>query len=126
MSPTIASCYCGATRIELPTPPEHATQCTCSWCTKSGGLWAYYGLDEVRILSAEHLGRYAPNGINEHFFCQKCGCTTHGTAPNWTEESITTHEMPKDRKFAINVKILDDYALMVALPVEVIDGRNLW
>jgi len=125
-SPTLASCYCGGTVIELPAPPAAATQCTCSWCTKSGGLWAYYTPEAVRIVRAEHLGRYAPNGFNEHYFCTNCGCTTHGVSPNWTEASLTTHEIPTDKKFAINVKILDDYGLMKALPVEEIDGRNLW
>ena len=123
---TIATCYCGGTRIELPEAPTEATQCTCTWCTKSGGLWAYYDSEAPRILKAEHLGHYAPNGINEHFFCTKCGCTTHGTAPAWSMESLTTGEFPTARKFAINVKILDDYALMKSLPVEEIDGRNLW
>lgn len=123
---TIASCYCGGTVIELPAPPTEATQCTCSWCTKSGGLWAYYDPEAIRIVKAEHLGHYAPNTVNEHFFCTNCGCTTHGIAPNWTMESLTTFEMPKDKKLAINVKILDDYDLMKSLPVQVIDGRNLW
>ena len=124
--PTIASCYCGSIQIELPTPPTHATQCTCSWCTKSGGLWAYYAPDEVKIVKADNLGHYAPNVLNEHFFCTHCGCTTHGIAPNWTMESLTTHEIPKDKKFAINLKILDDYELMKSLPVETMDGRNMW
>lgn len=34
--------------------------------------------------------------------------------------------MPTKRKFAVNVKLLDDYPLYRALPVEEIDGRNLW
>lgn len=120
---TIASCYCGATQIELPTPPTHATQCTCSWCTKSGGLWAYYAPEAPRIVKAEHLGLYAPNGFNEHFFCSNCGCTTHGTAPDW---QLGDTSVPEKKKFAINVRILDDYALMKSLPIEVIDGRNMW
>ena len=34
--------------------------------------------------------------------------------------------MPERKKVAINVKILDDYELLQSLPVNVIDGRNLW
>ena len=123
---TIATCYCGATRIELPHPPTEATQCTCSWCTKSGGLWAYYDVEEVKIVRTDHLGHYAPNVINEHFFCTNCGCTTHSITPAWTQDSLTTFEMPTAKKMSINVKILDDYELLQSLPVQVIDGRNLW
>lgn len=123
---TLATCHCGATRIELPHPPTEATQCTCSWCTKSGGLWAYYRPEEVRIVRADHPGRYAPNGFNEHFFCSNCGCTTHGISPDYTMESLNSDQIPTGRKFAINLKILDDYELMTSLPVSVIDGRNLW
>ncbi|MBK8082426.1 MAG: aldehyde-activating protein [Devosia sp.] len=81
--PTLASCHCGGTVIALPGPPTHATQCTCTYCTKTGGLWSYYPPDAVRIVKAEHLGLYAPNTHNEHYFCTRCGITTHGVSPDW-------------------------------------------
>jgi len=123
---TTASCYCGAIRIDLPTPPTEATSCTCSWCTKAGGLWAYYPPEAVRVTGGAHLGHYAPNGFNEHYFCTRCGCTTHGVSPAWTLESAETHEIPTEKKFAVNVRILDDYELLKSLPVTEVDGRNLW
>lgn len=123
---TTATCYCGSVQLELPEAPTHATQCTCSWCTKSGGLWAYYAPEAVRIVKAEHLARFAPNPLHEHFFCANCGCTTHGVSPEYTMESLTSNEIPEKRKLAINLKILDDYELVQSLPIQVIDGRNLW
>ena len=123
MTTITATCHCGGTKIELPTPPVHATQCTCTYCTKSGGIWAYYAPEAAKIVSATHLGRYAPNGFNEHFFCTNCGCTTHGISPDWSLEDTG---VPERKKFAINVKLLDDFELYRSLPVEEIDGRNLW
>lgn len=121
---TIASCHCGGTRIELPEAPQHATQCTCTYCTKSGGLWAYYDIDGPRILSDTYGANYSPTTpLHEHHFCTRCGCTTYGTSPAYTLEST---EPPKERKFSINVKLLDDYALLRSIPVNEIDGRNLW
>jgi hypothetical protein len=117
------SCHCGGTRIELPEAPTAATLCTCSYCTKSGGLWAYYAPEAPRIVSATHSTLYAPSEINEHYFCSKCGCTTHGISPDW---SLADTEIPEKKKFSINVKLLDDYALYRTLPVTEIDGRNLW
>ncbi|HEY9013022.1 MAG TPA: GFA family protein, partial [Devosia sp.] len=80
MTTTIASCHCGGTRIELPEAPVHATQCTCTYCTKSGGIWAYYDVGGPRILSDTHGAIYSPTTpLHEHHFCARCGCTTYGT-----------------------------------------------
>ena len=122
MTTVTATCHCGSTRIEVPAP-THATQCTCTYCTKSGGLWAYYELDVPRIVSDAHGAIYsASNNINQHHFCAKCGCATYGTSPDWKLGDTT---IPEKRKFAINVKLLDDFDLK-ALTVTEIDGRNLW
>ena len=120
----IASCHCGGTLIELPTPPTAATQCTCTYCTKSGGLWAYYEVDGPRIVKEEHGAIYSPTTpLHEHHFCTRCGCTTYGTSPDYSLEDT---EIPEKRKFAVNVKLLDDYPLYRSLPLSEIDGRNLW
>ena len=121
--PTLASCHCGSTVIALPEPPTHATQCTCTYCTRTGGLWSYYPPDAVRIVKAEHLGLYAPNTHNEHYFCTRCGITTHGVSPDW---ELGGEGIPENRKFAVNARLLDDYALFTALAITPIDGRTLW
>ena len=47
----IASCHCGATRIELPHAPVHAKECNCSYCGRTGAVWGYYGPGEMRFLA---------------------------------------------------------------------------
>ena len=122
--PQIASCHCGGTSIELPEGPTEATQCTCTYCTKSGGLWAYYEPNAPRIISDAHGAVYSPTTpLHEHHFCARCGCTTYGISPAYTLEDT---EIPEKKKVAVNVKLLDDYALFRSLPVTEIDGRNLW
>jgi hypothetical protein len=119
-----ASCHCGGTVIELAHAPTGATQCTCTWCTKSGGIWAYYEVGEVRVLKDEHGRVYSPTTpLHEHHFCARCGCTTYGTSPDYSLEDTT---IPEKRKAGVNVKLLDDFALYRSLPVGEIDGRNLW
>jgi hypothetical protein len=120
----IASCHCGGTEIALPEAPVHLTQCTCTYCTKSGGLWAYYEVTGLRILREEHGRVYSPTSpLHEHHFCARCGCTTYGISPDYSLEDT---EVPEKKKFAVNARLLDDYALFRSLPVEEIDGRNLW
>jgi len=120
----IASCHCGGTRIELPTPPTHATQCTCTYCLKSGGIWAYYEIDAPKVVSDTHGSIYSPTTpLHKHHFCANCGCTTYGTSPDYSLEDT---EIPERQKFAINVKLLDDYELYRSLEVIELDGRNLW
>lgn len=124
MSTISISCHCGGTRLELPRAPEGATQCTCSYCTKTGGLWAYYEPDEVRVVSETYGSVYSPTTpLHEHHLCTRCGCTVYGITPAYSLEDT---EIPEKKTLGVNVKLLDDYALFTALPVETIDGRNLW
>lgn len=119
-----ASCHCGGTRVELPEAPAGATRCTCTYCTKSGGLWAYYEVDAPRILSDTHGAVYSPTTpLHAHHFCTRCGCATYGTSPDY---ALGDTGVPEKQKFGINVQLLDDYGLYRSLPVEEIDGRNLW
>ena len=118
------SCHCGGTRLAVSRAPTHATQCTCSYCTKTGGLWAYYAPEEIEVLSATHDAIYSPTTpLHEHHMCTKCGCTTYGISPDYSLEDT---EVPENKKAAINTRLLDDYALFTALTVDTIDGRNLW
>lgn len=119
----IATCHYGGTRIELPEAPTHATACTCTFCTKSGGLWSYYPPEAPRILSDTYGAMYsASDGINRHHFCANCGCATYGVSPDW---SLGDTEIPEKQKFALNARLLDDFDLK-SLVVEEIDERNLW
>ena len=70
-------CYCGATEFEIEAAPESVTSCTCSFCSRTGALWAYYTPAEVRFTRLEHDTLFAPN-LNRHHFCSVCGMTTFG------------------------------------------------
>jgi len=36
------SCHCGAVQLEIPSAPDHLTNCNCSICWRYGALWAYF------------------------------------------------------------------------------------
>ena len=121
----IATCHCGSTKLEVPHAPTGATACTCTFCSKTGGLWGYYQPEELTIISEEHGGIYNPKGFNEHHFCAKCGCTTYGITPDWSEADIGANTMPSGKKIGLNIRLFDDFDV-ASVPVQTIDGRNLW
>lgn len=123
--PHFASCHCGAVRIEVPHLPEEVTSCNCTYCARTGGLWAYYRVDEVTELETTAKATYAPNILNEHHFCTRCGMTTHGSSPQWSLEDAENQTVPSRRIASINVRMLEDFDF-ATLPVTTIDGRTLW
>lgn len=129
-----ATCHCGGTRIELPRLPERRLECNCTYCTKAGAIWGYFGPGEMKIVKDEHSRIYTKSGLNNHHFCGHCGMQTWGDSPDWSE--IYNHDgtpkaghaagdMPTRRSYGINLKLLDDYDLST-LTVEKVDGRNNW
>ncbi len=119
-----ASCHCGATRFEVTAVPASATVCTCSFCTKRGALWAYYPLAEFRLLTdRSHVATYnRRNPMNLHHHCDICGCGTFSETPDWSKD---WQNDPAARRISVNLRLFDDFDV-AALPVEVIDGKNLW
>jgi hypothetical protein len=116
-----ATCHCGATEIEVNAPPASVTRCTCTFCSKRGVLWAYYPPDAVKIVNAREPVRYSRSGFNSHFHCGACGCSLYSDSPEW----IDFKPHPTRRKFGINGRLFDDFDLD-AVPVRVVDGKNLW
>ncbi len=115
-----ASCHCGATKFETSVVPKALTRCTCSFCSKRGALWFYATPDQFRLLTPIENGTlYSPtNPDNRHYFCPACGCATFSETPDWSEPS-------ECRRIAISAHLIDDFDIH-GLPVEVLDGRNLW
>ena len=71
--PLIASCHCGATKIQAPVPTS-ATECNCTYCARTGAVWAYYKPGEMQMLSQEGEATYsASEAGNLHHFCGRCG-----------------------------------------------------
>lgn len=117
------SCHCGSTKFEIAAAPTSVTRCTCSICSKRGALWAYYTPDQFRLTTPrDTIATYLwQTRTVKHHFCPTCGCTTFGESPDWS----TGKPDFDNPRIAVNARILDDFDLD-AVPVEVIDGKNLW
>jgi hypothetical protein len=118
----LASCHGGALKFEVSEAPATVTVCTCTFCTKRGTLWAYYTPDQVKLsVTPEADAVYSRNGMNKHHHCNVCGCGTFSQVPTWTH-----YEPDFDNpRISVNVRLFDDFDI-ASLPVEIIDGRNLW
>ena len=118
------SCHCGKTKFEVTEAPETVTKCTCSYCSKRGALWAYYWPAQFKLVSPqeENLATYQWNSrtVKAHF-CDVCGCVTFGVSPDWSK-GVPDFDNPKISVFA---RLFDDFDLD-AVPVELVDGKNLW
>ena len=117
------SCHCGRTKFEVTGAPETVTRCLCSCCAKHGALWAYYKVGQFKLLTpCEDAATYTwRTKTVKHHFCATCGCTTFSETPDWsTGEPDTANPM-----IAVNAHVLDDFDLD-AVPVTVLDGKNLW
>lgn len=117
------SCHCGATKFEVTEAPASVTRCTCSFCSKRGALWAYYAPAQFRLeTSDENMATYRWRTKSvAHNFCPTCGCTTFSVSPDWSKGE-PDFDNPR---IGVNAHIFDDFDLD-AVPVTVIDGKNLW
>ncbi len=109
------SCHCGAVKFEVDVDLTQLTRCTCSICTKKGGLFCYVPPDRFRQLHGEgDMTFYRFNtGEAEHRFCKHCGIHTLG------------HPRSAPEFFLVNVRCLDDFDLDTAVyDIKVFDGRN--
>lgn len=121
--PYKGSCHCRATVFVVEERPDTATYCTCSICAKRGALWAYYAPRSVRLdIAAGSDTIYRWNtGTVEHHFCSICGCTTYTRSPDFSGGAADFG----NPRIAINVRLLDDVD-PGNIPIERIDGKNLW
>ena len=130
----IATCHCGATKIELPHPPTQAKECNCTYCARTGAVWGYYQVGDMKFLSQRDEKVYsASDGMNLHHFCGTCGMQTWGDSPDWasmynsdgTSKNGDPNAFPTERSYAINLRLIDDLDWS-AVAVQKIDGRNSW
>ncbi len=117
------SCHCGGTRFEVVAGPDSVTRCTCSICSKRGALHAYYKAAEFRLTtSPENVATYQwGTKTGKIHFCPVCGCGTYSESPDWSTGS-QNFDIPI---VSVNARLFDDFDLD-AVPVKVIDGKNLW
>ena len=116
--PVKGSCHCRATAFEVSVAPENVTQCTCSFCSKRGALWAYYTPSQFNLTTPEanvSTYRWGSKTIKHH-----C-CGTFTETPDWSSGE-PDFDNPK---ISVNARLFDDFDLD-AVEVVVIDGKNLW
>ena len=121
--PLKGSCHCGATKFEVDGPPTSVTACTCSYCSKVGALWAYYPPEQFRLLTPPNVrALYKWGGkIIDHYFCATCGVSTYGLSPEWVDMKPD----PVKKKVGVNARLFDEFDL-TGVPIQTIDGKNLW
>lgn len=130
----IASCHCGATRVQAAQMPTAAKECNCSFCARTGAVWAYFKPDELQFLSQAEERTYSARGMNMHHFCGRCGMHTWGDSPDWgsaynadgsPKQGTQPGAMPTQRIYAVNLRLVDDIDWS-KIAIEKMDGRNNW
>ena len=86
-------------------------------------VWAYYTPAQFRLTSPpENVATYLWGSRTvKHHFCASCGCGTYSKSPDWS----TGKPDFDNPKVGVNARLFDDFDLD-AVPVTVIDGKNLW
>lgn len=117
------SCHCKATQFEVSEAPASVTHCTCSFCSKRGALHAYYRPNQFKLTTArDRVSTYQWRSYNcQHHHCAICGCATYTETPDFSS-GVADFDNPK---ISVNARLLDDFDL-AAVPVKIIDGKNLW
>lgn len=117
------SCHCKATQFEVTAPPDSVTQCTCSFCAERGALHAYYPTSQFKLTTArDRVSTYQWRSFTiHHHHCAICGCATYTKTPDFSSRPPDFNNM----KVSVNARLFDDFDL-AAVPVRVVDGKNLW
>ena len=115
-----ASRHCGVVRLEMQRKPRKLTQCNCSLCRRYGALWAYFQRKRVRVLvNRSQLDVYSWHDKRFEFFrCASCGCVTHYQR---TDKRADGSDMG-----AVNLRNIDDPAIVAHLPIRLLDGASSW
>jgi hypothetical protein len=121
--PIKGSCHCKATQFEVSEPPQSVTQCTCSFCAKRGTLHARYPHAQFRLLTArDRVATYQWHTFTvQHHHCAICGCVTYAEIP---DSSSGTPDFTNPT-ISVNARLFDDFDIGT-IPVNTVDGKNLW
>lgn len=85
--PVRVSCHCGAVqlRVRLKDGLTTAMRCDCSYCRRRGAIMVAVDEADLEVLRSETLAVYRfGTGTAEHFFCARCGNTTHNRRRSYT------------------------------------------
>lgn len=113
MKKHLASCHCGAIKVEVLLPDSiSAQECNCSMCSKLGFLHVIVPADRFRLLQGEKdITTYTFNtGVAKHTFCKHCGIKAF----------YTPRSNPNG--FSVNLRCLETRP--AAVKIEPFDGIN--
>jgi hypothetical protein len=110
----VATCHCGAVKVEIPRRPRSLTNCNCSVCRRYGTLWAYFKASDVRV--SGNTDAYSWGSKSLRFVrCSVCGCITH-----W--ERVTPGATAR---VGVNARNFEPSALG-AVRIRLLDGADTW
>ena len=105
------SCHCGAIRLVLRDDPTEASECNCSICRRTAGLW-HYCPPEALVTEGQAVAYQQGDCALDLWHCETCGCTTH-----WTPTD------PAYPKVGVNLRMFEP-ALWQDLPRRMVDGAS--
>ena len=115
------ACHCGNITFDLTWEPEPTTivarACSCTFCTKHGGVWTANPASTlaITIVDPERVSRYEHGTRTAQFHV----CTRCGVVP------VVTSEIDEHTYAVVNVNTFDDAARARLQPVPVsFDGET--
>ena len=111
MSEHHGSCHCGRVRLTLRGEPVEASECNCSICRRTAGLW-HYGPPADFTVEGDGVAYRQGDCMLDTWHCATCGCTTHWTAVD-----------PEYQRMAVNLRMFEP-ALWRDLPRKFVDGAS--
>ena len=109
MSEHHGSCHCGRIRIALRDTPAEKTECNCSVCRRTAGLW-HYCSPELVLVEGEGVAYRQGDCALDLWHCPTCGCVTH-----WTSVD------PDYPRMGLNLRMFEP-VLWQDLPTRFVDG----
>ena len=81
------SCLCGGFKYMVKNPLNILMNCHCGMCRKAIGAAFFSAFmlpkDDFVLLEASTVASYRSSEHVLRYFCQRCGCSTHGEDPNY-------------------------------------------
>lgn len=109
--PLSGTWHCGAITVTIAFEPDEATECNCSICRRTGGLWAYGAPDDITV-TGTGVGYVQGDKSLTTWHCGTCGITTH-----WTPMD------PDYNRMGVNLRLFDP-AVWENLPRTFVDGAS--
>ena len=105
------SCHCGQIRLTLRETPPEVSECNCSVCRRTAGLWHYCPPERVSV-EGEGVAYRQGDCALDLWHCGTCGCVTH-----WTPTD------PAYPRMGVNMRMFEP-TLWQDLPRRLVDGAS--